>query len=390
MAVSHFSNRPGAYTAHPFVIAGTCKRENEFLQREVLETAWLALTNAQDQLGGRLYCITSDSDAKQRLATAKITLQHDIAMDSPLRHKFSDLRLFNYKVGPDNVSGDVEYKHLIKRLRNTAIRSKGITISSSLINQSILQKHLPATDHAIHRINSIINPSDKQDIKLAYDLLSCIAVLPPAIADEDSPTVHNTRNALQLLGHLYTHILEAYTNVNLSLHDQLVHLSATAHLLIAIYSIEKGKSMPSQTYFDWMTNIKNQYLCVAKTQVDNPDGSWWLILVGTDALKSLFGRVRTMIGADSNADIKQLANHIELAALCNRILAENPHWERGPRRLAMKTWCDEAGDIFAKLDHINPASWHGNVAVKSVVLLTCWENGRSMTVSVTFDRKIKR
>ena len=46
----------------------------------------------------------------------------------------------------------------------------------------------------------------------------------------------------------------------------------------------------------------------------------------------------------------------------------------------MKTWCDEAGDISAKLNHINLASWHGNVAVKSVVLLTCWENGHSMTV----------
>ena len=121
MAISHFSDRPGAYTAHPFVIVGTCKRENEFLQHKVLETAWLALTNAQDQLGGHLYCITSDGDAKRCLATAKITLQHDIAMDSPLRHKLGDLHLFNYKVGPDDVSGDVEYKHLIKRLCNTAI-----------------------------------------------------------------------------------------------------------------------------------------------------------------------------------------------------------------------------------------------------------------------------
>ena len=121
MAISHFSDQPGVYTAHLFVIAGTCKRENEFLQHEVLETARLALTNAQDQLGVRLYCITSDGDAKQRLATAKITLQHNIGMDSPLCHKLGDLRLFNYKVGPDDVSGDVEYKHLIKQLCNTAI-----------------------------------------------------------------------------------------------------------------------------------------------------------------------------------------------------------------------------------------------------------------------------
>lgn len=121
MAISHFSDRPGVYTAHLFVIVGTCKRENEFLWREVLETAQLALTNAQDQLRGHLYCITSDGDAKQCLATAKITLQHDIAIDSPLRCKLGNLHLFNYKVGPNDVSGDVKYKHLIKQLRNTAI-----------------------------------------------------------------------------------------------------------------------------------------------------------------------------------------------------------------------------------------------------------------------------
>jgi hypothetical protein len=32
--------------------------------------------------------------------------------------------------------------------------------------------------------------------------------------------------------------------------------------------------MPSQTYFDMMTTIKNVYFCVAKTQLDNPDRSF--------------------------------------------------------------------------------------------------------------------
>jgi hypothetical protein len=34
-------------------------------------------------------------------------------------------------------------------------------------------------------------PNDKQDVKLMYDLLSSIAVLPPA-NEGDSPPVHNT------------------------------------------------------------------------------------------------------------------------------------------------------------------------------------------------------
>jgi hypothetical protein len=142
----------------------------------------------------------------------------------------------------------------------------------SLINQEILH-HLLSTGLGKHHIDAIVSPNDKQDVKLMYDLLSSIAVLQPAKEDE-SPPVHNTRNALRLLGKLYTHILEAYTNVTLSLHDQLQHLSAAAHLVLAIYSNDKGGSMPSQTYFDMMTTIKNVYFCVAKTQLDNPDRSF--------------------------------------------------------------------------------------------------------------------
>ncbi|KIM80526.1 hypothetical protein PILCRDRAFT_822244 [Piloderma croceum F 1598] len=42
----------------------------------------------------------------------------------------------------------------------------------------------------------------------------------------------------------------------------------------------------------------------------------------------------------------------------------------------MKTWTEEAGDVSAKLDHISPRSWRGDVTVKNVVLLTCWSEGR--------------
>jgi hypothetical protein len=47
----------------------------------------------------------------------------------------------------------------------------------------------------------------------------------------------------------------------------------------------------------------------------------------------------------------------------------------------MKTWIEEAGDISAKLDHISPRSWRGDVAVKNIVLLTCWSEGRRVAES---------
>ena len=132
-----------------------------------------------------------------------------------------------------------------------------------------------------------MSPGDKQDVKLAYDLLSSIAILPRALPT-DSPITDATQTALCLVGKLYAHFLDAYTNINLSLHEQPKNLSVAAHLGMAIYSYEKGDSMPSQTYFDIQTTIKNVFFCMAKNQVYNPDRKFWIILIGTNALESLF------------------------------------------------------------------------------------------------------
>ena len=145
---------------------------------------------------------------------------------------------------------------------------------------------------------------------------------------------------------------------------------------MAFYKQEKGGVMPSQLYFDLMCMIKNAYFCVAKTQLDDPEGCFWIILLGTDPLEIMFGRVRTIIGNDSNVDQYQLANCIDSAVTCTRILADHPEWERGPRRLNLQSWQKQAGNVSAKVDHINPASWRGDVSVKNVVLKTCWFQGR--------------
>jgi hypothetical protein len=111
-------------------------------------------------------------------------------------------------------------------------------------------------------------------------------------------------------------------------------------------------------------------------------GSFWIILLGSDPLESHFGKIRTIQGNDTNVDQLQLANRSDSAVICTKILAENPDWERGPRRLNMKTWAEEAGNVSAKLDHISPRLWCvEDVTVCYVVLLTCWSEGRRIAES---------
>ena len=74
-----------------------------------------------------------------------------------------------------------------------------------------------------------------------YNLLSSIATLPPAL-DTDSPSEQQSRKILRLLGNLYSHLLEVY--INLSLHQQLVHLSAAAHLTASIATYARYRRKP--------------------------------------------------------------------------------------------------------------------------------------------------
>ena len=76
-----------------------------------------------------------------------------------------------------------------------------------------------------------------------YNLLSSIATLPPAL-DTDSPSEQQSRKILRLLGNLYSHLLEVYTNINFSLHQQLVHLSAAAHLTASIATYARYRRKP--------------------------------------------------------------------------------------------------------------------------------------------------
>jgi len=77
--------------------------------------------------------------------------------------------------------------------------------------------------------------------------------------------------------------------------------------------------------------IKNVFFCVAKAKVDDWDGSFWIILLGTDRLEELFGILRTMIGTDTNLDLFSLASRLSGCTEVSNILAKYPQWDHSPR-----------------------------------------------------------
>lgn len=116
----------------------------------------------------------------------------------------------------------------------------------------------------------MLAPNDKQDVVLMVQLLNAITQLPQSAQLNDDPSSHASHHILQLLGHLYWNILEAYQETTLFLHEQLTHLSMVMHLVLALYATYHGDFILIQLFFIVMSMIKNAFMCVAKTQIDDP------------------------------------------------------------------------------------------------------------------------
>jgi hypothetical protein len=101
-----------------------------------------------------------------------------------------------------------------------------------------------------------------------------------------------------------------YVCIELSLSEQIEHLSAAAHLALTLYRLGGKQFIPTNFYIDLMIMIKNIIFCVAKAKIDDLDGEFFIILLGTDRLEELFGILRTMVGNDANLDILQLISHL--------------------------------------------------------------------------------
>lgn len=323
------------------------------------------------RIRGRIYNIASDGDSRRRRALADLTMTREVLPGTPLHLHLGNLSLFNLSCGFDDVTVDIDYKHIIKRARGALIRSIGSTVDGVVLSTSITKLHLVDTGLSSSTVHALFNPDDRQDVVLALRLLSAVQRLPlPSSCPERGPAYINSRRVLRLHGKLWHHLLEPYTNVNLSLQEQLIHLSTAAHTALQVYHTDGTLFIPSQLMCDLMLAIKNVYFSVAKFKIDNPAGQFYIILLGTDRLESVFGSVRTMVGNNTNPDGLQLSSRLSAATVCTQILQQHPEWAPSTRRMKIPTLQSQGDDISKKSDHVNPASWVGNVNVANVTLQT--------------------
>ncbi len=145
---------------------------------------------------------------------------------------------------------------------------------------------------SVNCLNNILNVADKQDITTMFNLMQLIFIWtlsPPSPLD--NPIHCQDRTTLNQHSKLLQWLIHPYINVELSLHEQLKYLSATAHVVYVFFMHKNTHSsyIPSMLYHDIQIMAKNAYFCVVKTKCDNPTGKFFLTLLGTNQLEWLFG-----------------------------------------------------------------------------------------------------
>ncbi|PPQ82822.1 hypothetical protein CVT26_008090 [Gymnopilus dilepis] len=365
------------YPARPVLVSGDCKRESGEEHAVVIQTVLDGVNSLKDRTKFRIVSIASDGETRRGSAFIRLTFKGKLDKESSIFSLLEGLTFLNLWVGDDDLTCDKDYKHIFKRFRNLFIRDRGVEVNRRRITPDIILGQFKSVGLSADHVRSLFNPNDKQDVKMAYDMLKDIWNLPRLCVNQNRGFLEN-REALWILGKFVFHLVFPYLCVDLTLSEQVEHLSAAAHLGLALYDQGGKEFIPTNLYIDVMIMIKNVIFCIAKAIIDNPEGEFWIILLGTDRLEELFGILRTMVGNDSNLDILQLVSRLAGTTEVSNILAKYPHWDRSPRRLRLPALSRDSKEVPDSADHIKPGSWRGNVKVKDISLRTSWKRGRRL------------
>ncbi|KAG8701433.1 hypothetical protein FRC09_005373 [Ceratobasidium sp. 395] len=355
------------YTPNIVLISGTCKTETVRDQLSLLLLAiraWNESPHGRD-VYGNIWSVSTDGDPRRRRAIHHAFMKFVLAPTSPIYKELSSLHMLNLMCGEDDITHDGDFKHEEKRLA-TALRAySGIFINGTHITPVVLKGHirrLPGLTDS--HIDFLFNNSDRQNVPNAHGLLKAIydASRLPEIASVTA------NRPFVLLGEFLNSFFAPHTVPSMSLSQQVVNSSKCAFLLFAIYRQDCGRFLSNQLYYDIQASIKNAVFCIAKTKALDPTLPFYFIQLGDDRLEGQFGIYRT-INHNSNPDLLQLNERAGAVQEVTDIFSRYPEADRQPYRLSLEG--------VSGIDHINPASWTGNVCVGDVNLRSSWEEGRN-------------
>ncbi|KAJ7203197.1 hypothetical protein C8J57DRAFT_1621238 [Mycena rebaudengoi] len=366
------------YGAKPVFLGPTYKKGGwrDLLQTmETVIEAWKRSPDGEKR-HGPVVEVSSDGCPKRRAALFMMCMHSEILPGNPLYPFVSNLPGLNLRVGKDNITPDMDWKHIDKRICTLLRSPEGLVVKNVCINRDLLLtwlERLPAHDwseDSIHTLldptslHTLLDPSDPQDVPRAMKLMLCVVEIGKLDPEDFDPSEAAEFEAISLLGETFDAWLQPFINVELSLSELIESLVRFAHLTCALY-LQNGTSfMPNQLYANIQTTVKNAVLLVPKTRLINGNLKVFICLLGDDVLEALFGRSR-MIGRHSpNSSIGELRDRFSSAMNLDYIYERHPELERKPRRLNMYR--------MGHMDHLRPRHFKRELRSSSCDLEACW------------------
>ncbi|KAJ7780882.1 hypothetical protein B0H14DRAFT_2310240, partial [Mycena olivaceomarginata] len=208
----------------------------------------------------------------------------------------------------------------------------------------------------IEKAKGLLDPLDKQNVPKVITMVQEMHTLWDLPMPEN-PSEGKTRHAINFYAEFMGYLIFPFIDVDKSISQQIRSLSTYAHLCTAMYLKHQTNFLTNPLFADSQLIVRCIIITTARLQILNPHLKFYIILDGTDRLEGVFCDARTIDHA-SNFNIEQLVQKLATGALINATFQRNPDLDRGHRKLKL------TGALG--IDHINPASWKGDVVVGNV------------------------
>jgi hypothetical protein len=320
-----------------------------------------------------------DGESHHRKALINLIYVAPLALSSPIYNHLAHLDLMDYFIGSNDITTDKDYKHIFKHLHNALLHDNSCLVHGIHLTYTVICKHFKDSGFTDAHISCILNPTDKQNVVLTYALLKDLWTLLWADPDSSALTYIKVQESLHIYGKLSYQLVFPYICTELSLSEQLEHLSAAVHLILALYILDGAQLafIPGPLFINISIMVKNIFFCVIKAKVDHSNELFFLVLLGTDQLESLFRILHTMIGNDTNLNMLQLSLHITSTTEVSSILAKHPKWDKGPHQLHLPALSKSSEELPNSVDHIglNVYLSPERLYPSGLMLATLWKHG---------------
>jgi hypothetical protein len=363
VAVGTLAHVHSHWPAVPIIISPSSGSETSEALVAWLQTvidAWYTNPHGST-LWGPLWTIATDGASVFRMARFALCSAIEIPIDDPLGRTLWQIPGLRRRTSKEGIVNTCDYRHAFKRIGAGCRNVNGLMVGTTMLTRPAFIDHLASLpDISADDAEILLDPLDKQNVPKATKLLQCLRRIREASDITDLTSIEQKeRRAVVFYARVMDFFVRPFIDVTLSLSDQVVSLLTYAHLIFAMYRINKSGFMTAALYADTQAIVEAIIITIARMQLIDGELCYYAIADGQDRLEGTFCRIRGL-NHDRNVDAQTLSYKAAIATELDAAFLRNPDLDRGH---------DRSNLVGAEgVDKVNPEAWKGKLPVGQVEL----------------------